>query len=158
MVTVPKAGVYGFNWFNVWYMLGRVGVSRRVFVNDPNHVSFELSNCGNLVAVVSDSTRVLGDGHCSPSGGLGVMEEAFLTGYPGGADGAALRANRHNAAGRHDADKIIESAQDARTELRRGEPRTSRTASRSSTRSVRRATSPCGTTTPRARQVSLPPA
>jgi malic enzyme len=48
-------------------------------------VSYELSNRGNYVAVVSDSTRVLGDGDCTPSGGLGVMEgKAFLMKYLGG--------------------------------------------------------------------------
>ena len=25
MQTVPKAGVYGFNWFNVWYTPGEIG-------------------------------------------------------------------------------------------------------------------------------------
>jgi malic enzyme len=35
-------------------------------------LSFALSNRGNLVAIVSDSTRVLGDGDCDPPGGLGV--------------------------------------------------------------------------------------
>ena len=61
---MPKAGVYGFNWFNVWYTPGVSKVSTTI--RDDNDRSFDLSNRGNLVAVVSDSTRVLGDGDCTP--------------------------------------------------------------------------------------------
>jgi malate dehydrogenase (oxaloacetate-decarboxylating) len=107
MVTMPKAGIYGFNWFNVWYTPGVSAVSTTI--RDDHDASFELSNRGNLVAVVSDSTRVLGDGDCSPSGGLGVMEgKAFLMKYLGGVDGVALCVNSYNAQGKHDPDKIIE--------------------------------------------------
>ncbi len=72
MQTLPKAGVFGFNWFNVWYTPGVSQISTTI--RDNNESSWELSNRGNLVAVVSDSTRVLGDGNCTPPGGLGVME------------------------------------------------------------------------------------
>ena len=72
MATVPMAGIYGFNWFNVWYTPGVSKISTTI--RDNNDASFELTNRGNLVAIVSDSTRVLGDGDCTPSGGLGVME------------------------------------------------------------------------------------
>jgi malate dehydrogenase (oxaloacetate-decarboxylating) len=107
MVTIPKAGIYGFNWFNVWYTPGVSAVSTTI--RDHHDASFDLSNRGNLVAVVSDSTRVLGDGDCSPSGGLGVMEgKAFLMKYLGGVDGVALCVNSYNAQGKHDPDKIIE--------------------------------------------------
>jgi malate dehydrogenase (oxaloacetate-decarboxylating) len=72
-------------------------------------MSFELSNRGNLVAVVSDSTRVLGDGDCTPPGGLGVMEgKAFLMKYLGGVDAVALCINSRNKQGKHDPDKIID--------------------------------------------------
>jgi malate dehydrogenase (oxaloacetate-decarboxylating) len=107
IVTMPKAGVYGFNWFNVWYTPGVSKVSTTI--RDNNDTSFELSNRGNLVAVVSDSTRVLGDGDCTPAGGLGVMEgKAFLMKYLGGVDGVALCVNSYNAQGKHDPDKIID--------------------------------------------------
>jgi len=76
IVTMPKAGIYGFNWFNVWYTPGVSIVSTTI--RDNNEASFELTNRSNLVAVVSDSTRVLGDGDCTPSGGLGVMEKGFV--------------------------------------------------------------------------------
>lgn len=107
MQTIPKAGIYGFNWFNVWYTPGVSIVSTSI--RDNNQASFDMSNRGNLVAVVSDSTRVLGDGDCTPSGGLGVMEgKAFLMKYLGGVDGIALCVDSYNKKGEHDPDKIIE--------------------------------------------------
>lgn len=105
--TVPKAPVVGFNWFNVWYTPGVSKVSTDI--RDNNDLSFELSNRGNLVAVVSDSTRVLGDGDCTPPGGLGVMEgKAFLMKYLGGVDGVALCIDSRDKNGVHDPDRIIE--------------------------------------------------
>jgi len=89
MSVIPKAGIYGFNWFNVWYTPGVSVVSTSI--RDDMDTSFQLTNRGNLVGIVSDSTRVLGDGDCTPSGGLGVMEgKAFLMKYLGGVDGIAL--------------------------------------------------------------------
>lgn len=105
--TVPKAPVIGFNWFNVWYTPGVSKVSTDI--RDNNDASFELSNRGNLVAVVSDSTRVLGDGDCTPPGGLGVMEgKAFLMKYLGGVDAVALCIDSKGKDGKHDPEKIID--------------------------------------------------
>lgn len=105
--TVPKAPVIGFNWFNVWYTPGVSKVSTNI--RDNNDTSFQLSNRGNLVAVVSDSTRVLGDGDCTPPGGLGVMEgKAFLMKYLGGVDGVALCIDSKNEKGENDPEKIIQ--------------------------------------------------
>lgn len=121
MVTIPKAGVYGFGWFGVWYTPGISAISTAI--RDDNLRSFELNNRGNTVAVISDSTRVLGDGDVTPSGGLGVMEgKAFLMYYLGGMSAVPLCINSHVEEGwhrsdtwkhpkeRHDhsADKIIE--------------------------------------------------
>jgi len=107
MMTVPKAGVFGFNWFNVWYTPGVSTVSTTI--RDDIDQSFDLSNRGNLVAVVSDSTRVLGDGDVGRSGGLGVMEgKAFLMKYLGGVDGIAICMDSRNADGKHDPDRIID--------------------------------------------------
>ncbi len=107
IMTMPKAGIYGFNWFNVWYTPGVSKVSTSI--RDKHECSFELSNRGNLVAVVSDSTRVLGDGDVTPSGGLGVMEgKAFLMKYLGGIDAIALCVNSYNENGEHDPQKIID--------------------------------------------------
>ncbi len=105
--TGPKAGVFGFNWFNVWYTPGVSKISTTI--RDDNDRSFDLSNRGNLVAVVSDSTRVLGDGDCTAPGGLGVMEgKAFLMKYLGGVDGVALCMDSRNDKGEKDPDTIIE--------------------------------------------------
>jgi malate dehydrogenase (oxaloacetate-decarboxylating) len=107
MQTVPKAGVFGFHWFNVWYTPGVSKISTTI--RDNNDSSYDLSNRGNYVAVVSDSTRVLGDGDCTPAGGLGVMEgKAFLMKYLGGIDATALCMDSRNEKGAHDPDKIIE--------------------------------------------------
>ncbi|MCD6497451.1 MAG: NADP-dependent malic enzyme [Deltaproteobacteria bacterium] len=107
MMSVPKAGVWGFDWFNVWYTPGVSKISTSI--RDDNDLSFELSNRGNTVAVVSDSTRVLGDGNVTPSGGLGVMEgKAFLMKYLGGVDATAICVDSRDAQGHNDPDKIIE--------------------------------------------------
>ncbi len=103
----PKVPVPGFNWFNVWYTPGVSKISTSI--RDNNDASFELTNRGNLVAVVSDSTRVLGDGDCTPPGGLGVMEgKAFLMKYLGGVDAVALCIDSRGKDGKNDPDKIIE--------------------------------------------------
>lgn len=105
--TAPKASVLGFNWFNIWYTPGVSKISTTI--RDNNDTSFELTNRGNLVGVVSDSTRVLGDGDCTPAGGMGVMEgKAFLMKYLGGIDAVALCVDSYNKKGEHDPDKIIE--------------------------------------------------
>mgnify|MGYP000932210944 CR=1 FL=1 len=104
---MPRAAVPGFNWFNVWYTPGVSNISTSI--RDDNDLSFSLSVRGNLVAVVSDSTRVLGDGDCTPPGGLGVMEgKAFLMKYLGGVDAVPLCIDSKNAKGENDPDKIID--------------------------------------------------
>lgn len=115
--TLPKCGIYGFNWFGVWYTPGISAISTTI--RDDNDSSFSLVSRGNLVAVVSDSTRVLGDGDCTPPGGLGVMEgKCMLMKYLGGVDAIPLcmdsrvrndETSRYGLkAGEHSPDKIIE--------------------------------------------------
>lgn len=104
---LPRAGVYGFNWFNVWYTPGVSQVSTTI--RDDNDASLHLTSRGNLVAVVSDSTRVLGDGDCTPPGGLGVMEgKAFLMKFLGGVDAVPLCMDSRGADGKPDAQRIID--------------------------------------------------
>jgi malate dehydrogenase (oxaloacetate-decarboxylating) len=106
MVTVPKCGFYGFNWYNVYYTPGVSAISTTI--RDDNNTSFDITNRGNYVAVVSDSTRVLGDGDCTPPGGLGVMEgKAFLMKTLAGIDATALCVDSKNEKGENDPDKII---------------------------------------------------
>ena len=107
MQTIPKSGIYGFNWFNVWYTPGISNISTSI--RDDGDASFSLSSRGNLVAIVSDSTRVLGDGDCTPPGGLGVMEgKAMLMKYLGGVDAVSLCVDSKGPDGKNDPDKIIE--------------------------------------------------
>ncbi|MHB9292098.1 NADP-dependent malic enzyme [Hollandina sp. SP2] len=107
MQTLPKCGIYGLNWFNLWYTPGVSQISTTI--RDDNDASFALSNRGNLVAVVSDSTRVLGDGDCTPPGGLGVMEgKAMLMKYLGGVDAVPLCVDSRGADGKPDPQKIID--------------------------------------------------
>ena len=107
MQTLPKAPIDSFNWFNVWYTPGVSAVSTTIREN--NEHSFTLSNRSNLVAVVSDSTRVLGDGDCTPPGGLGVMEgKAMLMKYLGGVDAVALCIDSRDEHANPCADKIID--------------------------------------------------
>ncbi len=105
--TVPRAPVMGFNWFNVWYTPGVSKISTSIREN--NDCSFYLTGRGNTVAVVSDSTRVLGDGDCTPPGGLGVMEgKAFLMKYLGGFDAVPLCVDSRNEKGENDPERIIQ--------------------------------------------------
>ncbi len=104
---VPKAGVFGFNWFNVWYTPGVSQVSTSI--RDNELLSYELTNRGNSVAVISDSTRVLGDGDVTPAGGMGVMEgKAFLMKYLGGIDAVPLCINSKDNDGNPQPQKIID--------------------------------------------------
>ena len=107
MQTIPKVPLEGFNWFNAWYTPGVSAISTSI--RDNNDTSYQLSNRSNLVAVVSDSTRVLGDGDCTPSGGLGVMEgKAMLMKYLGGVDAMALCIDSKDKTGEPSADRIID--------------------------------------------------
>ncbi len=107
MQSLPKCSIQGFNWLNLWYTPGVSKISTSL--RDKPESSFALSNRGNLVAVVSDSTRVLGDGDCGPAGGLGVMEgKAMLMKYLGGVDATALCIDSRNREGKSEAAKIID--------------------------------------------------
>ena len=106
MQTIPKVPMSGFNWLNVWYTPGVSAVSTAI--RDDNNLSYLLSNRSNLVAVLSDSTRVLGDGDCTPPGGLGVMEgKAFLMKYLGGIDAMAICVDSRDETGENNPDKLI---------------------------------------------------
>jgi malate dehydrogenase (oxaloacetate-decarboxylating) len=107
IAAMPKAGIFDINWFNVWYTPGVSAVSAAI--RGDNNISFDLSNRANSVAVVSDGTRVLGDGDCTPPGGLGVMEgKAMLMKYLGGVDAAALCIDSRDEEGKPSARKIID--------------------------------------------------
>ena len=104
---LPRAPLPGQDWFNVWYTPGVSAVSTSI--RDCNDVSFDLSWRGNTVAVVSDSTRVLGDGDVTPPGGLGVMEgKAYLMKTLGGVDAVPICVDSRGRDGKNDPEILID--------------------------------------------------
>jgi len=91
---VPKCCIRELNDFAIWYTPG-VAAPCKAIQKDPAQV-FEHTAKGNLVAVVSDGTRVLGLGNIGPEAGLPVMEgKAILFKYLGGVDAVPLCIDCH---------------------------------------------------------------
>jgi malate dehydrogenase (oxaloacetate-decarboxylating) len=89
MMTIPLVDEVDNGWLETWYTPGVSSVSRAIREN--NEKSFPLTCRGRTVAIVSDSTRVLGDGNCTPPGGMGVMEgKAMLMKLLGGFDAVPI--------------------------------------------------------------------
>lgn len=87
--VVPKCPVQNFSDFSVWYTPGVAAVCREIQANAMR--SFEYTNRGNTIAIVSDGTRVLGLGDIGPEAGMPVMEgKALLFKYLGGIDAIPL--------------------------------------------------------------------
>lgn len=85
MMTVPLVDQVDHGWLEAWYTPGVSSVSRAI--RDNGEVSFSHTCRGRTVAVVSDSTRVLGDGDVTPPGGMAVMEgKALIMKLLGGFD------------------------------------------------------------------------
>ncbi|MBO4707642.1 MAG: NADP-dependent malic enzyme [Elusimicrobiaceae bacterium] len=93
--------------FDLWYTPGVSSVSVETKKEQQN--SFLYTNRANRVAIVTDSTRVLGDGDCGPSGGLGVMEgKALLMSHLGGLDAVPLCIDNRDELGRKSVKKLID--------------------------------------------------
>ncbi len=89
MMTVPLVDQADHGWMEAWYTPGVSAVSRAI--RDDAAVSFSHTCRGRTVAVVSDSTRVLGDGDVTPAGGMGVMEgKALIMRLLGGIDAVPI--------------------------------------------------------------------
>jgi len=89
MQTVPKCVVRDVNDFAIWYTPG-VAEPCKAIAADKEKV-YEYTNKWNMVAVVSDGTRVLGLGDIGPEAGMPVMEgKALLFKYLGGVDAVAI--------------------------------------------------------------------
>jgi malate dehydrogenase (oxaloacetate-decarboxylating) len=87
--TAPKCVVRDFNDFAIWYTPGVAAPCRAI--HEDEELAYEHTNKGNMVAVVSDGTRVLGLGDIGPVAGLPVMEgKALLFKYLGGVDAVPI--------------------------------------------------------------------
>ena len=89
VATAPKCAIRSFDDFAIWYTPG-VAAACRGIAKDPA-LSYEYTNRANVIAVVSDGTRVLGLGDIGPEAGMPVMEgKALLYKYLGGVDAVPL--------------------------------------------------------------------
>jgi malate dehydrogenase (oxaloacetate-decarboxylating) len=85
MEITPKCAIRDVNDFAIWYTPGVAEPCKAIHKN-PEEV-FRHTNKANMVAVVSDGTRVLGLGDIGPEAALPVMEgKAILFKYLGGVD------------------------------------------------------------------------
>lgn len=83
--VATKAAVRDTNDFSIWYSPGVAAPCKAIKEN--RDLAYEHTLKWNAVAVVSDSTRVLGLGNIGPEAGLPVMEgKAMLFKYLGGVD------------------------------------------------------------------------
>ena len=89
MQTMPKCAIRSLDDFAVWYTPG-VAAPCKAIQAAPDSI-YEYTNKGNVIAVVSDGTRVLGLGDIGPGAGLPVMEgKAMLFKYLGGVDAVPI--------------------------------------------------------------------
>ncbi|OGR71502.1 MAG: malate dehydrogenase [Elusimicrobia bacterium GWD2_63_28] len=93
----PKCCIRDINDFAIWYTPGVAAVCKDIQAH-PEKV-YEHTNKGNMVAVVSDGTRVLGLGDIGPEAGLPVMEgKGLIFKYLGGVDAFPICLNTKDPA------------------------------------------------------------
>ena len=85
----PKWPIRGHEDFGIWYTPGVAAPCRAI--QQDEELVYEYTNRGNMVAVVSAGTRVLGLGDIGPVAGLPVMVgKALLFKYLGGVDAVPI--------------------------------------------------------------------
>lgn len=90
--VVPRCPVRGLEDFAIWYTPGVAEVCKAI--QRERDLSYRYTWRWNVVAVVSDGTRVLGLGDIGPEAALPVMEgKAFLYKYLGGVDAVPIVLN-----------------------------------------------------------------
>ena len=100
MEIVPKCAIRSFDDFAIWYTPGVADPCKAIAKDE--RLVYDYTNKWNMVAVVSDGTRVLGLGDIGPKGGLPVMEgKSILYKYLGGVDAVPI------CLGTKDPDEII---------------------------------------------------
>jgi malate dehydrogenase (oxaloacetate-decarboxylating) len=98
--VVPKCVIRDIGDFAIWYTPGVAEPCKEI--NKFPEKVYEYTNKANMVAIVTDGTRVLGLGDIGPMAGLPVMEgKALLFKYLGGVDAFPLCLDTK------DADEII---------------------------------------------------
>jgi malate dehydrogenase (oxaloacetate-decarboxylating) len=94
--VVPKCCIRDIDDFAIWYTPGVAAPCKAIQAN-PEEVLQHTAK-SNMIAVVSDGTRVLGLGNIGPEAGLPVMEgKAILFKYLGGVDAVPLCIEAENA-------------------------------------------------------------
>ena len=100
MEITPKCCIRDFNDFAIWYTPGVAEPCKAI--NKDENLVYDYTNKWNMVAIVSDGTRVLGLGDIGPKAGLPVMEgKSILFKYLGGVDAFPIML------GTKDPDEII---------------------------------------------------
>jgi len=100
MEVVPKCCIRDFNDFAIWYSPGVAEACRAIANNET--LVYDYTNKWNMVAVVTDGTRILGLGDIGPKAGLPFMEgKSILFKYLGGVDAVPI------CLGTKDPDEII---------------------------------------------------
>jgi malate dehydrogenase (oxaloacetate-decarboxylating) len=98
--VLPKCPIRSIDDFAIWYTPGVAEPCRAIHA-DPALV-YEQTNKANVIAVISDGSRVLGLGDIGPEAGLPVMEgKALLFKYLGGVDAVPI------CLGTKDSDEIV---------------------------------------------------
>ncbi len=94
--VVPKIPLKSMRDFSIWYTPGVAGPAKKI-AESVDEV-FELTSRWNMVAVISDGTRVLGLGDIGPEAAYPVMEgKALLFKYLGGVDAVPIVIATRNA-------------------------------------------------------------